>query len=134
MQLTKNFYKTEFESNDGATMPDGVFENIKELANNLQIIRDYIEEPLTVTSGYRSPEHNLKVGGVPNSQHLLGKAADLIAKDLTSKQLSRIIEKLTVQGQIAEGGIGLYNGFVHYDIRGARKRWNYSTRYRDFYK
>ncbi len=134
MQLTRNFNKTEFECNDGSPMPDDVLQNIVELANNLQILRDYIGKPLTVTSGYRSPEHNTRIGGVPNSQHLLGKAADLVAKNLTAKQLSLIVEKLTEKGEIAEGGIGLYNGFVHYDIRGERTRWNYSTKYADFFK
>lgn len=133
MQLTKNFNKTEFESNDGAPMPDSVFQNIIELANNLQILRDDINEPLTVTSGYRSPEHNKKAGGVRNSQHPFGKAADLVAKNLMAKQLSLIIERLALQGQIAEGGIGLCNGFDHYDIRGWKTRWNNSTRYQDFF-
>jgi len=34
--------------------------------------------PVTITSGYRTPEHNVAVGGVENSQHVKGQAADFI--------------------------------------------------------
>ena len=133
MQLTRNFYKIEFESRDGAIMPQRAFENIKQLAQNLQTVRDIIGEPININSGYRSEAHNIIVGGVKNSQHLLGKAADISMKNYTSKELAVIFEELILQGQIQEGGLGLYNGFVHYDIRGSRARWNLSTRYKDFF-
>lgn len=134
MQLTKNFYKIEFESRDGAKMPDYVLQNIKELADNLQKVRDILAEAINISSGYRSEAHNKIVGGVKNSQHLLGKAADVSMKNYTSKELAVIFEDLILNGVIKEGGLGLYNGFVHYDIRGTRARWNLSTKYKDFYK
>jgi len=46
MKLTDNFSKKEFDSKDGAEMPPEVLENIKELALNLQVIRDYFEVQL----------------------------------------------------------------------------------------
>lgn len=134
MQLTKNFYKIEFESRDGAKMPDHVLQNIKELTDNLQKVRDILAEAININSGYRSEAHNKIVGGVKNSQHLLGKAADVSMKNYTSKELAVIFEDLILNGVIKEGGLGLYNGFVHYDIRGTRARWNLSTKYKDFYK
>lgn len=134
MQLTKNFYKIEFESRDGTKMPDHVLQNIKELADNLQKVRDTLAEAININSGYRSETHNKIVGGVKNSQHLLGKAADVSMKNYTSKELAVIFEDLILNGVIKEGGLGLYNGFVHYDIRGTRARWNLSTKYKDFYK
>ncbi|MDC6364709.1 MULTISPECIES: D-Ala-D-Ala carboxypeptidase family metallohydrolase [Flavobacteriaceae] len=134
MQLTKNFYKIEFESRDGATMPESVFQNVKQLAENLQIVRDILEEPININSGYRSEAHNTIVGGVKNSQHLLGKAADISMKNYTSKELAVIFENLIREGKIQQGGVGLYNGFVHYDIRGTRARWNFSTKYKDFFE
>jgi hypothetical protein len=42
MKLTENFSKSEFDSKDGAAMPLEVLQNIKELANNLQVLRDHL--------------------------------------------------------------------------------------------
>lgn len=39
---------------------------------------------LTITSGYRSIWTNAAVGGVPNSQHLFGEAADIKCKNMTA--------------------------------------------------
>mgnify|MGYP006282664041 CR=1 FL=1 len=133
MKLTQNFSKIEFESRDGSDMPDDVLNNLKELAKNLQKLRDHFGEPIHINSAYRSPAHNARVGGSPNSQHLLGKAADMSMKNYSPKQVSLVIEKMINAGKISEGGVGLYNGFVHYDIRGSRARWNYSSRYKDFW-
>jgi len=125
-QLTKNFNKREFNSKDGKRMPSSVFLNVKELANNLQVIRDCINSPMHINSGYRSKSHNESVGGSLNSQHLLGKASDITSRDYSPLQLYSIIEGLIKEGRIIEGGLGLYNGFVHYDIRGEKARWNYT--------
>ena len=133
MKLTKNFSKIEFESRDGAKMPPDVLKHIKKLAENLQIVRDFIQEPIHINSGYRSVHHNKNIGGVKNSQHLLGKAADITTKSYTSKQLVLIFEKLISKGDLKQGGLGLYNGFIHYDIRNTRSRWNLSTAYKDFF-
>jgi uncharacterized protein YcbK (DUF882 family) len=125
MRLTKNFTKREFKSKDGSKMPDSVLENVKELALNLQVLRDFLGEPLRINSAYRSEAHNKSVGGSSKSQHLLGKASDLRVKDLDSDDLYHIIEALISEGKMKEGGLGLYNSFVHYDTRGTRARWNF---------
>ena len=44
---------------------------------SLEPIRQHLKLPIQVTSGYRSPELNKQVGGVPTSQHMKGEAADL---------------------------------------------------------
>jgi uncharacterized protein YcbK (DUF882 family) len=72
MKLTNNFSKSEFDSKDGAEMPDDVLENVKKLAEQLQILRDFLNVPIKINSGYRSPAHNKKIGGVKNSIHLTG--------------------------------------------------------------
>ena len=123
MKLTKNFNLSEFQSKDGSSFPVEVVKNLKKLAENLQVIRDTIGVPLSITSGYRSPAHNKRVGGAVYSQHLLGKASDLTCKSLTPKQLRDIIKQLMDEGKISKGGLKSYAGFVHYDIRGNYVTW-----------
>ena len=123
MKLTDNFTLAEFNSKDGAEMPAEVLENIIKLAANIQIIRDEIGCALHVNSAYRSPAHNKAIGGVKNSQHLLGKASDLTSREHTPYQLYNIIKGLIADGKISKGGLGLYNSFVHYDIRGTNAQW-----------
>ena len=70
MKLTKNFTRQEFDCKDGTKVPNEFLPNVQELAENLQVLRDYIGESVMITgSGYRTPSHNAKVGGAKNSQH-----------------------------------------------------------------
>lgn len=123
MKLTKNFVLSEFNCHDDTQVPDKLIPNVQQLANNLQVIRDEIKQPLQILSGYRTPTWNKKVGGVSNSMHLKGFAADLTTKTLTPKQLHSVILNLIKEGRISEGGVGLYPGFVHYDCRKVKARW-----------
>lgn len=124
MKLTENFSKQEFDSKDGAEMPLEVLENIKKVAKNLQALRDAVLKPIKINSGYRSPSHNKKVGGVSNSQHVKGTASDIVISGMSSKQVATTIERLIADGKMSEGGIGIYNTFTHYDIRGTKARWD----------
>lgn len=123
MKLTKNFDREEFDCNDGTIIPATLMPNVQELANNLQVLRDDIGEPIRVNSGYRHPAYNKKIGGAPNSQHPKAKAADITAKSFTPKQLAARVEKLIKAGKMKQGGLGVYPGFIHYDIRGTKARW-----------
>lgn len=124
MKLTKNFNREEFDCKDGTIVPDKYLKNVQEVANNLQVLRDYLKVPVTVTgSGYRTESHNKKVGGAKYSQHLTASGADINALNHTPKQLATVIEKLISEGKMKQGGIGIYKGFVHYDIRGTKARW-----------
>lgn len=124
MKLTKNFRLQEFQCKSGADMPLEVLENIKILADQLQVLRDHIGRPITITSGYRSPEHNKKVGGAKASKHVLGMAADFKVEGLTPATVIKDIEVLIMAKQMLEGGIGIYPTWVHYDIyyNGINKR------------
>ena len=123
MQLTTNFDLAEFACKDGTPVPAALIPNAQLLANNLQVLRDYLGEPVHVNSGYRSPEHNAKVDGKKNSYHLKAMAGDLTCKSKTPKQLAAIIEKLIAEKKMKQGGLGIYPGFVHYDVRGTKARW-----------
>ena len=123
MKITNNFSLEEFECKCGCKMPEFVKKNIIELAENLQVIRDVVGK-LNLTNAYRCKEHNADVGGATNSQHLKGKAADVKSKEYDVLEVSKIIEGLIKSEKIEQGGIGIYNTFTHYDIRGARARWS----------
>jgi len=90
----------------------------------LQALRNYLNVSISVTgSGYRTISHNKKVGGAKNSQHLTASAADINAYNYEPEQLAEVIELLILKGEMKQGGIGVYAGFVHYDIRGTKARW-----------
>jgi len=122
MKLSTNFNLSEFRSKDGASFPPEVIKQLTSLAQNLQVIRDVVG-PLTILSGYRSPEHNKKVGGANESFHVKGMAADLRSSKYTPKQLRDIIKQLMDEGKIQKGGLKAYATFTHYDIRGVYRTW-----------
>ena len=112
MKLSDNFSVSEFESKDGAEMPKDVLKNIRELAKNLQALRDYLKAPITVTSGYRSPEHNKRIGGAKNSFHVKGMAADVKVKGHSPAEVIEAIKELIEKGDMSEGGIGKYSSWT----------------------
>ncbi len=124
--MTKNFSIKEFECKCGCEMPDDVLVNITKLAHQLQYVRDNVAMPIIINSAYRCQEHNAKVGGSKTSQHLLGKAADITIQSLKPAEVFVLIEDLIDMGHMLQGGLGLYEekGFVHYDIRKTKARWN----------
>ena len=120
MQLEKNFKLQEFRCKDGTDVPEELMENVEKLAKNLQVLRDHIQKPITIISGYRTPEYNKKCGGVKRSQHLLAKAADIIVKDMTSLEVG-VLSYNIKEGKMDPGGVGIYPAFTHYD-RGRNAR------------
>ena len=121
--MTKNFHINEFQSRCGTPMPESVRQNIIELAVNLQVLRDEIKLPITIASGYRSPEHNARIKGAKNSQHIHGRAADIKVSGMTPVEVAKVIERLISEGKMLQGGIGIYRTWVHYDTRRTRARW-----------
>lgn len=87
------------------------------LLEKLDLMREMIGGPVELSCAYRCPAHNEEVGGVPNSQHVLGNAADVLVPDYmhchTVGQLAWYAE------QVGFDGIGTYpdSGFVHVDVR-----------------
>ena len=93
-------------------------ENIKSLVLNvMDLIRRNYGMPIYITSGYRTPEHNKKVGGVSNSQHVFGEACDFTGKDF--RRLLRIIDELDDYGLLNYDQLIIYRRrkFVHVSYR-----------------
>ena len=88
----KFFSEREFACKCCGQLPPSMRANIVALVDNvLDPAREEFGGPVTVNSGYRCPKHNLAVGGVVNSQHMKGEAADVCCAD--NKRLAEIIEK-----------------------------------------
>ena len=124
IRFTDNFSLSEFACKSGAPTPKNVIDNLRELAQNLQVLRDHLKSSIRINSGYRSPAHNKKIGGAKNSQHVQGRAADIAVAGFTPKKVKHAIEALIAKGAMKQGGIGLYKAWVHYDTRGSAARWN----------
>ena len=73
-----------------------------------------------INSAYRTKTHNAAVGGASKSQHLLGTAADIVVPNTTPLLAAQYAEHLLGD----RGGIGVYNSFIHVDVRAARSRWD----------
>lgn len=88
----KYFRKEKFLCRCGkCEMPAEVEANIAALVENvLDPAREKFGKPIIVNSGYRCPKHNVAVGGVANSQHTRGEAADITSAD--NERLAKIIE------------------------------------------
>ena len=75
---------------------------------------------LDITSAYRSPTYNRKVGGARKSQHVKGKAVDILWP--TSDRAGRI-RFLELAIQAGFNGIGTYDNFIHVDTRPEKASW-----------
>lgn len=84
--LSKNFILTEFTLSNTAIRKkinnepseSVIYKLFFGVLNLLQPLRDFLNKPIRVTSGYRSPALNTAVGGSSTSQHILGNAADIV--------------------------------------------------------
>lgn len=133
MKITPNFDAAEFACRDGTAYPEAWYEDrLVPLCKTLQVIRDAIAKPLVVISGYRTAEYQYKIGGVPKSQHIQGRAADIRVAGMDARELHAAIMLLYGQGALPRlGGLGKYvtKNFCHIDIRprktdGSIARWN----------
>jgi uncharacterized protein YcbK (DUF882 family) len=89
VQLSEFFSLDEFESPDtGQVMLDG------QLFAVLDHLRRALASPVVITSGYRTAAHNRAVGGVADSLHLIGAAADLVfpEREMKAKALAHLLQ------------------------------------------
>ena len=110
MKLSKNFSLKEMlvTSTGVANVPtDKDIDNMKLLTEKiLQPLREYMNRPIIVTSGYRSYDVNKRVGGSKTSQHCKGEAADLTAGTRT---LNKIMYEFIRDNLVYDQLINEYN-------------------------
>ena len=85
----------------------------------LQPIRDKLNKPMIITSGFRCPKVNFLAGGKANSQHLEGKAADFIVKGMTVNQIINFIVRLNIE---YDQLINEYDKWVHISFNKGHNR------------
>lgn len=86
----------------------------------LQPVRDFINKPMIITSGYRNKEVNKLVNGVANSQHMKGQAVDFVIKGLS---VAYIIDLIKNSGIEYDQLINEYNRWVHISfVRGKNRK------------
>lgn len=113
----KWFTLEEFKCHHCGSLPPAGMSPV--LLQKLDDLREILGRPIIVSSGYRCPVHNENVGGVSNSQHLLGKGADIWSPGISPSYLARLAEK------IGFDGIGIYSSWIHVDVRDNGNSPNY---------
>lgn len=107
-KLSSHFARDEFACKCGCGF-DTVDAGTLEI---LESVREHFQSPVTVTSGCRCPDYNRQVGGASQSQHKLGRAADIQVKG---------VDPVNVHDWIVETfpsvSVGRYSTFTHVDTR-----------------
>ena len=120
-KISQHFGVWEFKCKDNSR----VIVLDKALIELLEIIRLHYNKPLHVNSGYRTVQYNASLkNSSPKSQHILGKAADIWLNDVSPKQLYSWLDSSYPNSL----GIGIYDTFVHVDVREGKSRWDYRTK------
>lgn len=96
--------------------------NLIGIASRLQMLRDLIQKPIIVTSGFRCKRWEILKGRNGKSQHAAGKAVDSYCPDLSILGYYEIIDKVFPTGGRA---VNTDLHFVHYDTRASRATWDY---------
>jgi uncharacterized protein YcbK (DUF882 family) len=115
MQLSKHFKREEFRCGDGCGF-DTVDSKLLEI---LEDVRVFYDAPITINSACRCYLHNKNVGGGEHSQHLLGRAADIVVKGVDPRDLAHYLRERYPD----KFGIGEYDTFTHIDSRNTKGRW-----------
>lgn len=125
--VTPHFCLVEFSCRDGAPYPGHwIEERLRPLCDTLEVIRLAVGGPLAILSGYRTESYNRQINGAKLSQHVQGRAADIRAAGFNAATLHALVLSLYKAGTLPHlGGLGLYAGFVHCDVRATERliRW-----------
>ena len=126
MKLTKNFKLEEFTYSLTASrlkidnsVPEELMPNIQLTAVKLELVRIALGRPIIITSGYRCPALNARVGGAANSAHTKGLAVDFHSSFGTPKQ---ICQRLIDSGVQFDKLIQEHNQWVHIGFSPTKNR------------
>lgn len=118
--LTEHFAIEEFSCHDGSVYPpEWIQDRLLPLCMTLEVIRSELGgSPLHVNSGYRTLAYNRRIGSHDTSQHVQGRAADIVHDSASANMVRSTVLMLYRAGKLPLlGGCGSYPGFVHVDVR-----------------
>lgn len=95
-KLSANFSVKEFACSDGSNAVKIDLDNVAKL----QKIREHFGKAVTITSGYRTPAYNRKIGGASSSYHTKGMAADIVIAGVESRRVALYAESIGCHGVI----------------------------------
>ena len=122
MKLTKNFSLQEMTKSqtalrkgiDNTPTPDKIEPLTLLCEKVLQPVRDHFDRPVTITSGYRSPELCVAIGSKVTSQHTRGQAADFEVPGVSNMDVAqRIADNCELEQLILECFTGGNTGWIH---------------------
>jgi uncharacterized protein YcbK (DUF882 family) len=91
---------------------------LQPLCEALEVIRSALgDKSIHVGSGYRDRAYNQAIGGARHSQHMEGRAADIIVTGVTPADVHKCVYELYISKQLKIGGLGSYPTFTHVDLR-----------------
>lgn len=118
--ISEHFGVWEFKCKDNSR----VIVLNKVLVELLEKVRSHFKRPVVINSAYRTVQYNSQLpNSSPKSQHTLGNAADIRVTGVTPVNVYAYLNQLHPN----DCGIGLYNTFVHIDVRPNKSRWDYRT-------
>ena len=120
VKVSEHFVSTEFDCHGSGCCSQTVVN--EKLIEYLEKIRNHFNAPITITSPYRCPTHNARIGGAVGSRHSKGDAADIVVKGVAPRDVAKYAESIGIMG------IGLYETssdghFVHIDTRDKKSFW-----------
>lgn len=123
--VSKHFTVGEVTQWDARRIPqtNTVKQNVLNLAIKLDGLREEWGDAIGVTSWYRPYNINRAVGGVPNSQHLTGKAVDIYPYNGKIWEFQEWLDEEMWSDRAL--GYGAEKGFIHLDKRKGNIRWDY---------
>jgi uncharacterized protein YcbK (DUF882 family) len=111
--ISEHFQRSEFECRCGCG-----FDTVDvDLIKYLEKIRVHFNDSVSVSSGCRCQEYNRGISGAIKSQHILGRAADIVVTGVGPAHVADYAESVGVPG------VGRYGSFTHIDSRGNIARW-----------
>ena len=115
-RLSKHLRLHEFACTDGSK-PVFLSQSLVDLLEN---VRTHYGKPVHINSGYRTVSYNAGLkNSSPKSQHCNGLACDFWVEGVAPAEVYEYCESLLRN----HGGLGLYDSFVHMDVRAAKSRW-----------